>query len=259
MFIPRELPTGVLVAESRDALASGAAEWIEGVVEEELEERSTCRLLLAGGQTPRAVYARLADAPEIEWDRCELWWGDERCVPPDHADSNFRMVNETLLQPLAARGVAPARVVRWLAERPPHEAAAQYEAELSAIATAAGRLVPRFDFVLLGMGADGHTASLFPRSPALAEEYRLAVANPLRGGQGTRLTVTWPLIEAARQVTVLIAGADKAQTLAAVMHGPLDLERLPIQRLLGHDEEVTWFLDADAARALSGLTNLNRL
>lgn len=258
----RELPEGLLVAQNRQSLAAGAAEWIKFELEEVLDLQPICRLLLAGGQTPRALYALLALEPEIEWSRCELWWGDERCVPPDHADSNFRMVNETLLQPLAARGQVPARVERWRTELGPEEAAAHYDRELRTIALV-HETAPQFDIAILGMGADGHTASLFPQTPALDERERLAVVNTLRGGQGTRLTVTWPIIEAAQNVVVLVAGADKHSTLAAALHGPINVLKMPIQMLLDDafdsDAEVTWFLDEDAAQSLSDLTQLNRL
>lgn len=236
----------LVLAPAREELVANAAAWLTGHAQAALAARGRFRLLLAGGQTPRALYSLLA-AADLDWPRWELWWGDERCVPPDHADSNFRMVREALIDPLAARGYTPGRIERWQAELPPAAAAALYDAALHTLAPDGE--APRFDVALLGMGADGHTASLFPHTPALDESERLAVANPLPGASTVRLTVTWPLLDAARQIGVLVAGADKAAMLAEVLHGPRLPQQLPAQHLLAR-ADVTWFADSAAAERL---------
>src|SRR5258705_6797044 len=155
----------------------------------------------------------------LPWESIELWWGDERCVPPDHKDSNFGMTRDALLVPLA---LADSRVHRIAGELDPATAARDYEHAL----VAALGTPPTFDLALQGMGPDGHTASLFPHSPALGDTKHWVVANPvdspLTKGKTTRITLTARAINAARHIRFLVAGADKADALAAVLDGAPD-------------------------------------
>lgn len=206
------------------------------------------RVLLAGGNTPRAVYRRLAELPDIEWSQWDLFIGDERNVPPDHPDSNHAMIKETLIDPLAARGLKPHRFVRWRTEWGPARAAEHYHQTLRAMAD--DGIAPRFDFVLLGMGTDGHTAGLFPGTSALDEHDLCAVVNPVPQLDTVRLTVTLPVLLNAEEVTILVAGAEKAATVHRAINLWQDNSDLPIVRLRERDEITGWELDAAAARLL---------
>lgn len=228
-----------------DALSRAAVEDLAAIAHEAIAERGTCHVALSGGSTPKRLFQLLASLGRsaLPWDQIELWWGDERAVGPEHADSNYRMARETLIEPLAL-----TRVHRIEAERLPTDAAAAYEAALVA---ALGN-PPTLDLVWLGMGPDGHTASLFPQSSALTEGRRFVVANPvdspLTKGPTTRITLTAPAINAARHVRFLVAGADKAETLAAVIAGPRRPATYPSQMISSHD--LVWFVDETAASRL---------
>lgn len=228
-------------------LAARAEDLVATAAHAAIAQRGRFVLALAGGSTPRLLYERLAHREGVDWPRWNLYWGDERCVPPDHADSNFGMVTKTLLQPLAARGVEPGAVARMQGEIDPHAAAAAYDALLH---TLGAGVTPRFDLILLGMGSDGHTASLFPHTPALSERERLAAANPVEKLHTMRLTVTLPLINAARSVLFLVAGPDKATALADVLGDQRDADRWPSQAVQPHAGDVTWLVDTAAASML---------
>lgn len=222
-----------LVVEQADALSRMVAEWVAAAIEEDVRERGRCTVALAGGHTPRPVYERLAREPlarRIHWADLHVFFGDERAVPPDDPASNYLMAATALLQRVP---IPAAQVHRLEAERPDRDAAARdYD-----------RLLPdHLDVLLLGMGADGHTASLFPGSAALDERVRrvLPVTAPARPAE--RTTVTPPVIAAARRVAVLAAGADKAAIVARAIRGPLAPHDLPIQLALGG----VWFLDPGA-------------
>ncbi len=228
-----------------DALSRAAVEDLAAIAREAVSARGACHVALSGGSTPKRLFQLLASLGRdaLPWDQIVLWWGDERAVGPEHADSNYRMARETLIDPLAL-----TRVHRIEAERPPTEAAAAYEAALVA---ALGE-PPVLDLVWLGMGPDGHTASLFPGSVALTEGRRFVVANPvdspLTKGPTTRITLTAPAINAAHHVRFLVAGADKAETLAAVIAGPRRPATYPSQMISSHD--LVWFVDETAASRL---------
>ena len=231
-------------------LAVVAQQLIAAAANVSISRRGFFRVALAGGSTPRAIYTALAAGANLNWERWQIFWSDERCVPPTSPDSNYRMAKETLLDPLTRQGDAPRMVVRLAGEGEPEAAAAAYERAVRETVPAnpdsgAGD-VPRFDLILLGMGADGHTASLFPHTAALAETERLVVANAVPKLDTTRLTFTFSLINAARRVLVLVAGADKAPALYQVLSGPRDPDLYPSQRLRPVDGTVTWLLDAAA-------------
>jgi 6-phosphogluconolactonase len=243
--------TGLLmrVRQLRDseAVARCAAEAAVEALRAAIAERGVFTIALAGGDTPRRMYERLAGDTKLDWDRVEFFWGDERPVPPEHPDSNFAMADAALLRPL---GIDPRRIHRIEAERDDLDAVARdYEGELAKTCGAPAGRPPRLDLVLLGMGADGHMASLFPYTAALSESRRWVVANDVPQLSTRRITVAFPLLEQARSVLVLVTGEAKAATLAEVLEGSLDPERLPSQRLRGL-ACVDWFVDAAAASAL---------
>jgi 6-phosphogluconolactonase len=183
----------------------------------------------------------------MPWEKLDLYWVDERAVPPDHEESNYRMTRGALLDfaPLHAD-----QIHRIEGELEPEEAAARYESELRNSFRLEGAEIPRFDLIALGLGTDGHTASLFPHTAAIHEMSRLAVANHLPDKDAWRITLTWPVINHASSVFFLISGAEKAEVLKEVLTGPYDPERLPSQLIWPASGILTLFLDADAARLL---------
>jgi 6-phosphogluconolactonase len=206
---------------------------------------------LSGGSTPRALYRSLAEPPSrdaTDWTRVHLFWSDERFVPSDHADSNYRLAREAFISraPIPAGNVHPFPTDA----ADPQTAAAQYEETLRRFFASPEGETPRFDFILLGLGADGHTASLFPESPALDEHRRLVVAAHVPKLDASRLTLTPPVLRAARHIVFLVAGLDKASTLREVLHGPYDPHRLPAQLARPEDGDLTWLVDEAAASLL---------
>ena len=187
--------------------AAEAAAFILQHARDAIAARGLFRLALSGGNTPRAVHAELARlGADLAWNRVQITFGDERCVPPDHADSNYRMARETLLEAVA---IPPGNIFRMRGEIAPADAAHEYEDRLAAVAARFGE--PRYvhDLVLLGLGEDGHTASLFPGSPALAETVRNVIPATGPKPPPQRVTMTFPLINAARHVGFLVTGEDK--------------------------------------------------
>lgn len=235
-----------------DALSSAAADELIELARAGIAARGRFHVALSGGSTPKRLFQLLAQRKDaLAWDAVELWWGDERCVPPDHPDSNYGMARDHLIRPL---GLDEARVHRMHGELDPGAAARAYEDEL----VAALGDPPVLDYALQGMGPDGHTASLFPESPALPvldEERRWVLANPVKsplvpGGAALRITLTAPAINRARHVRFLVAGADKAAALAAVLEGPRDPRRYPSQLIAAAD--LAWLVDEAAAAQLGG-------
>jgi 6-phosphogluconolactonase len=204
------------------------------------------RVALSGGSTPRRLYELLAAPPfrdQVPWPHTHLFWGDERCVPPDHPDSNYRMARESLLE----RAPIPARNVhRIRGELAPQEAAAAYEATLRTELGAGGRL----DLVLLGMGEDGHTASLFPGSPALHEQTRWVMAQEVEKLGAWRITLTPPIINAAANVLFVVAGGGKAGRLRQALVRPGQEELLPAQMVRPAEGRLLWLVDRAAAGLL---------
>ncbi|MEN8168143.1 MAG: 6-phosphogluconolactonase [Pseudomonadota bacterium] len=206
-----------------------AADWIISAVDEAVRERGICHLMLAGGGTPLPVYMALARMG-LSWGNLVLYFGDERCVPPDHTDSNYRAITESLFPQGIPQEV---KLQRMRGEDDPELAARAYEAQLP----------ERIDILLLGMGADGHTASLFPGSPALDETNRLVM--PVIGTKPPpqRLTITPPVIRSARKILVMVEGAGKASAIQRVW----ETGDLPVALARQGD----WLLDEAAASALS--------
>jgi 6-phosphogluconolactonase len=228
----------LLVVPDPRALARRAAEWLVERARAAVAARGTCAVALAGGTTPRATYEVLATsalAAALPWGAVDWFFGDERGVPFDHPDSNYRLAAETLF---VGRPQALERAWRMPADAGDAETAAR----------AYGRLLPDpLDVVILGMGEDGHTASLFPGSPALDERLERVVAVTGEKPPFRRMTITPPVIESARDVLVLVAGPGKAAMLARALEGPLDPRRVPVQ--LARDR--TFMVDAAAASALA--------
>jgi len=239
----------VRVSRDADAFAdASAAAFIESSIGS-VADRGRFSVALSGGSTPRAVFARLAGDETarltVSWRQIDWWWSDERAVLPGDQDSNFRMAFESLLGHVP---IDPARVHRLKGEVEPAQAASEYERELRAAFGVSSGEIPRFDLVLLGLGADGHTASLFPGTPAIAERERLVVANEVQAMRAVRLTFTLPLINRARRVAFLVSGAEKAPILARVLEGPRGA--LPAQLVSPDDGELVWIVDSAAARDL---------
>jgi 6-phosphogluconolactonase len=210
------------------------------------------RVALSGGSTPRRTYEILAEAPfrdMVDWRRVHFFWGDERCVPPDHPDSNYRMALEALLSRVPA---APARIHRIEAERADADTAArEYQHEIARVfGVTEDAPTPAFDLILLGLGPDGHTASLFPGTAALREVERRVVANFVPKLGARRMTFTYPLLNRAAHLVFLSTGAEKSGILAEVLEGPEDLERLPAQGVKPSAGTLTWIVDAGAAAKL---------
>jgi len=234
------LPTPAAVAEA-------AADRIVAAARNAIRRRGRCLLALSGGSMPNLVYPLLASLPRVgavDWSRVEFFWGDERAVPPHHPDSNFGLARSLLLDHLP--DLRPAAVHRMPADGPDRVvAAARYEAELGeAFGVRPGRSRPRFDLVWLGMGRDGHTASLFPGARAVDERRRWVIpcTAPSESAVAKRMTFTLPLINAARLVLFVVAGADKAAALRSVRSGSREL---PAGRVRARS--ILWLLDASAA------------
>ncbi len=232
------------VRDSAEAVAREAANRFVSIVADAIEHRGVARVALSGGRTPKAVYPLLLEPARrdaIDWSAVEFFWGDERAVPPDDPESNFGVAYVMLISQLPE--VRPDRVHRMRAEAPDLDAAAlAYETELRLALDARGDAPPALDLVWLGMGPDGHTASLFPGTPALDETERWAVANFAPAQDAWRMTLTFPVLRAARETIFVVTGADKADALARVRSGDSDL---PAARVSG--PTVRWIVDAAAA------------
>jgi 6-phosphogluconolactonase len=241
----------LVVAADADAVADAAAGHLRRLLAAAIDARGVAWIALAGGRTPRGVYERLAvpGDPAVDWSRVYLAFGDERLVPPAHADSNYAMVRAALLD----RVTVPAtQVFRIRGELPKAaDAAAIYARDLARAMPLAAAAWPIFDVVLLGVGADGHTASLFPGSRALAVADRIAADAVAPVPPADRVTLTFPVLNSARAVVVLTAGTDKAPAVARAFDDDVTVDACPIRGIRPADGTVTWHLDAAAASKLS--------
>ena len=258
----------ILRAPNVDLLQQAAAALFAAVAADAISARGVFTVALSGGTTPRGVYSRLADdeglRTQVRWEHVRFFWGDERHVPPDHPDSNFHMAYESMLGRLP---INPGHVWRMKGE---YESAALAAEEYSGDLRRAFRTMgpdreaeagspvpsesqlPRFDLVLLGMGADGHTASLFPGTEALHERTRWAVATRAAAVNTDRITLTPPVLNNAAEVLFLVSGDDKAGALQSVIEGAYDPDRLPAQLIRPARGRLRWLVDADASRLLAG-------
>jgi len=240
----------VEIFRTPDEMAKAVANRFAARATEAVSARGRFTAALSGGKTPVALYTLLAKAPfvsQIPWTRVHLFWGDERCVPPDHPDSNYRMTREFLLDHVP---VPPANVHRMPGEMDPVEAAARYEEQLRNFFVPHGEGVPVFDFILLGLGEDGHTASLFPGTRAIRESALWVVGHHVDAQKGWRITITPPVINAARTVVFIAAGAGKAAVVKEILEGPLRPDALPAQIVRPAEGTLLWMLDREAAALL---------
>jgi 6-phosphogluconolactonase len=234
------------------ALCRAATEEITRLATQAIAARGRFIIALSGGSTPKAIFAQLAanhaeGRSTVEWSEVEVFFGDERSVPADHPDSNFRMASEALLNHVPARA---DRVHRVQTELGGAAAAARYEEELRQTLQPSDDAPPRFDLILLGMGTDGHTASLFPGTRALYETQAWITHNPVPQLNTERITFTYPLINRAAEILFITAGPDKAAMLRNVLRGEPTGQIYPAQRIRPISGRLRWLVDEAAASAL---------
>ena len=240
----------VTVYPDTESFINGCASFIAGLAVEAVAGRGRFALALSGGDTPRPVYEKLSTAGyagDIDWSRVHVFFGDERCVPPEDARSNYRMAREALLDRVS---LPPSNVHRIRGEDDPEQAALAYERDLQRLFRT--ETFPAFDLVCLGLGGDGHTASLFPGAAALRESARWVVAHHGESAGVWRVTFTAPLINAARHVAFLVCGEDKSDALRQVLEGPYRPNVLPAQMIQPVSGGLCWLVDAAAAARLRG-------
>lgn len=241
-----------VICKDANEVSRRGADLLIRLAREKAADNQRLSVALSGGSTPRTMFEMLAGEElraQVPWDTVDLFWGDERCVPPDHKDSNYRMTREALLEKAP---IPPEHVYRIPAdEKDPARGAALYEQTLRDYFGLKPGELPRFDLIYLGMGDDGHTASLFPGTKALAEEKSVVTKNYVDKFQSYRITLTAPAINNGRLIAFLIAGAGKADRLHEVIEGPRDPDRLPSQRIKPRDGKLVYIVDEAAAARLS--------
>lgn len=241
----------IRILSTPQELFEAAAEEVIKATNEAVAERGRFTIALSGGSTPKSLYNLLATNARtvLPWDRMFFFWGDERHVPPTDPESNYRMTDEAML---AKVPVPPGNVFRIPAENPDAAAVAEdYEKTLRKFFKLEPDSVPRFDLILLGLGPDGHTASLFPGTAALHEKSRLVVANWVEKLKTHRLSLTLPVLNAARCVAFLVSGTDKATVLKTVLEEDAPGEQYPAKLVRPSDGNLVWLLDRAAASSLS--------
>jgi 6-phosphogluconolactonase len=245
--VVRTLPDG-------EAIAQEAAREFVAIARDAIAARGRFSVALAGGSTPKRMYELLAEPPlreQVEWGKIDFFFGDERCVAPDHPESNYGLAWKTLLSKLA---LAPERIHRVPADRADREAAARdYQAEIARVfgADPAGE-PPAFDLIFLGMGPDGHTASLFPHTPVLAETRRwVAPTHVAKMPTKDRLTLTTPILNRGREIRFAAGGADKAAALKQVLEGARNPDEYPSQLIQPGTGRLVWLVDRAAAQQLT--------
>jgi len=245
------LPAEIKVFPDLEAMSRQAANRFVRLANQRVAENRLFTVALSGGSTPRRLYEILGSPPtaqRIPWANTQLFQVDERCVPPDHVESNYRMIHETLL----SHGAVPkSNFHRMAAELADHgEAAHQYAEEIRRALRPKSTDWPRLDLILLGMGPDGHTASLFPGSDALDVQVLWVAPNYVEKFRMYRLTLTFPVLNAAASIIFLVAGADKAETVRQVLDAAGEPDRFPAQRIRPANGQVSWYLDEAAAALL---------
>jgi 6-phosphogluconolactonase len=244
-------PAEIRVLTTPQELFAAAAELVAELATEAVAKRGRFTIALSGGSTPKSLYTLLATnaRTSLPWDRMFFFWGDERHVPPTDDNSNYRMANEALLTKIP---VSKENVFRIPAEMPDAALAAQeYEQTLRKFFQAAEGVVPRFDLILLGMGPDGHIASLFPGTAGLKEKSRLVIANWVEKLKTNRLSLTYPVLNAAGCVVFLVSGIDKAAPLKIVLEENVPGEQYPAKLVRPSGGRLIWMLDRAAASGLS--------
>lgn len=241
-----------ILADANSIAQTAAAEFVEAA-REAVRAKDYFSVVLSGGSTPKALYGLLLSNAVLQamvpWNKIQFFFGDERHVPPDDAESNFRMASEAML---AKAPVDSKQVHRIKGEiKSAAEAAAEYETDLRTSFRLETGQLPRFDLVLLGMGPEGHTASLFPGTKALKEERRLVVSNWVGKLYTDRITLTPPVLNNAARVVFMVHGAEKAPALKAVLEGPYEPDQLPAQMIRPDQGKVLWLVDPTAAAMLA--------
>jgi 6-phosphogluconolactonase len=233
------------------AVSQKAAETFVQTGNRAIELNGKFTVALAGGSTPKSLYQLLTTdnfKARIDWTKAFFFFGDERNVPPTDGESNFRMANENLLKPLR---VAEKNIFRWQTELvAPEKIAENYQKTIEEFFELKENEFPRFDLILLGIGGDGHTASLFPLTDALKENEKIAVANRVEKLKTTRLTLTYPTIKNASNIIFLASGAEKAETLQKVLEGEFRPDEFPAQNVKPENGELLWLIDIQAAQFL---------
>ena len=236
------------------ALAKAVTEELQNSSSQAKKAKQRFNLVLAGGSTPRTVYEFLAQSEfknSISWDAIHFFWGDERCVPPDHEDSNYLMARQALLDPLA---IHQQNIHRICGENDPSDEASRYAQEIKRHCHGASGETPRFDWILLGLGTDGHTASLFPGVKPLEDPSGLcAVAVHPESGQ-KRITLTNKVLNQAKRVSFIVTGASKAQVVAEILNQSPQYQNYPAAQVHPEQGTLEWFLDAEAASKLKDIS-----
>jgi 6-phosphogluconolactonase len=243
----------ISISADANSLSRAAAKLIVRQIGEQLQRKEYFAIALSGGSTPKSLFNLLAKEPafntQVPWDKIHFFWGDERHVPPDHPESNYRMANETMLSKLP---IPQENIHRVMSENSDADnAATQYEQELHAFFHLTKGQMPRFDCILLGMGPDGHTASLFPETSALLEKERLVIANWVEKFESYRITMTAPVFNNADCVIFMVSGEKKAETLQAVLQGEKQPYHFPAQLIQPAHGRLLWIIDRAAARKLN--------
>jgi 6-phosphogluconolactonase len=235
------------ICRSSEELFTCAAETFCQTAHNSIATHGRFSVALSGGSTPKALYQLLATAPyceQVDWSKVYFFWGDERTVPPDHPESNYRMAYEAMLHKLA---IPDSQIFPMLADKPDVQSAATgYERALRSFFNLPPQQIPVFDLVLLGMGDDGHTASLFPHTAALFEQQNLVAANWVEKLNTYRLTLTVPVINQAHRIMFLVSGASKKPALTEVLHGEYNPSLYPSQLISPVEGELVWIVDREA-------------
>ena len=235
------------------AIARRAAQEFIRAASHAVQAKNVFNIALAGGSTPKALYSLLVTDPslrsQLPWDKMHVFFGDERHVPPDHQDSNFRMATEAMI---SKSPLKPAQVTRIKGEYPdPEKAALEYEAAIREYFQLKPGGLPRFDLLLAGMGNEGHTLSLFPGTKALHADGRLVSSNWIGKLYTDRITLTAPAAANSAEILFMVTGADKAPALKSVLEGPFEPEQLPAQLLQPKDGKLLWLVDTSAGSLLT--------
>ncbi len=256
--MPRPVTVTYQVWPTAEEMALASARLFASCAEKAVETRGIARIAISGGSTPKAMFQLLADPKlpflkTVPWEKLQLYWVDERCVTPDDPESNYGVCHDLLLTKVP---IPAENVFRMEGELDPEEAASRYESVLRNTMKLEGAESPAFDLVALGMGPDGHTASLFPHTEAIDAIGRLVVANHVPQKDTWRITLTWPVINQATEVAFSVDGAAKAGVLAEVLLGERDVERLPSQLIRPSNGKLLFLLDEAASRLLPATTEV---
>jgi len=241
----------IIVCQDIEELNRKAAERFIALAADAISRSGRFTVALSGGSTPKALYSLIASPAyreRLDWSRIHLFWGDERCVPPDHAESNFRMVQESLLSRIP---IPSENIHRMMGEKEPEQARQEYEEYLKQSFRLPPGEVPRFDLILLGLGEDGHTASLFPGSAALNEKEHWVATVYVKKLKAQRLTLTLPVINAAAQIIFLVAGQSKSAIVKKLFGADSVGYELPAGKVRPANGIVTWLITQDAAAGLA--------